>query len=321
MAKELPIASSPLERGVTVPAVRRPAIKINLERVQPYLYLLPAVALVIVWVYRPLLEIFSLSFSQWNLLPTSPKIGVGWANYQQVLGLPEIQRALGNTLIYTLGLLPFSLIIPVVIAIFTYGMRGKVSGFYRAVIFTPMIIAPVVVTVLWRWILHPYSGVVNVGLQNLFGIRPINFLGDPNLMIPAIIFITGCGLIGFCTLIFASALTNISHDYLEAAAIDGATYWQTVRYIMLPLLSPSILFVTLLTVLFSSQWTFVHINVLTATGYRGAVSNIYTVLYDFGFKSFNIGVSSAAAVLMFIGFGAVAVVFLWLQNRFSFYDS
>jgi multiple sugar transport system permease protein len=320
---ELPIASPRLNRAasVSMPGLRRPRFRLNLERVQPYLYLLPALALVILWVYRPLVEIFNLSFHQWNLLPTSPKIPVGWANYQQVLGLPEIQRALGNTLLYTVGLLPFSLVIPVVIAIFTYGLRGRVSGAYRAVIFTPVIIAPVVVTVLWRWILHPYSGVVNVGLQNLFGIRPINFLGDPNLMIPAIVFITGWGLIGFCTLIFASALTNISHDYLEAAAIDGATYGQTIRYIMLPLLSPSILFVTLLTVLFSSQWTFTHINVLTATGYRGTVSNIYTVLYDFGFKSFNIGVSSASAVLMFIGFGAVAVLFLWLQNRFSFYDS
>ena len=320
MAQELPLASG-LESAAPVRAVRLPSLRFSIERVQPYLYLLPALVLVCIWVYRPLVEIVGLSFQQWNLLPTSPKTPVGWANYQQALALPEIQRALVNTLLYTAGLLPFSLIVPVVIAIFTYSIRGRISGVYRAIIFTPVIIAPVVVTILWRWILHPYSGVVNVGLQNLFGTRPINFMGDPALMIPAIIFITGWGLVGFCTLIFASALTNISHDTLEAAAIDGASYWQTVRYIMLPLLSPTILFVTLLTVLFSSQWTFVHINVLTATGYRGATSNIYTVLYDYGFKSFNIGVSSASAVLMFIAFGAVAVVFLWLQNRFSFYDS
>ncbi len=320
MANELPIARS-LKHTESVQVTQHPRLRLNPERLQPYLYLLPALALVFIWVYRPLIEIVNLSFHQWNLLPTSPKLPVGWANYQQVLGLPEIQRALTNTVIYTAGLLPFSLIIPVIIAIFTYGMRGRISGIYRAIIFTPFIIAPVVVTVLWRWVLDPYSGVVNVALQNLLHIRPVMFTGDPNLMILTIVFITGWGLIGFCTLIFAAALTNVSRDYLEAAAIDGATYWQTVRHIMLPLLSPSILFVTLLTVLFSSQWTFVHINVLTASGYRGTTSNIYTVLYDFGFKSFNVGVSSAAAVLMFVGFGAVAVVFLWLQNRFSFYDS
>jgi multiple sugar transport system permease protein len=312
----------PLSPPLTAPMTSaRPRLRFNLERLQAYLYLLPALVLVGIWVYRPLVEIVDLSFHQWNMLPTSAKTPVGWANYQQVLALPEIQRALVNTLVYTLGLLPFSLILPVVIAIFTYGIRSKVSGWYRAIVFTPVIIAPVVVTVLWRWILHPYSGVLNLGLQNVFGVRPVNFLGDPALMIPTITFITGWGLVGFCTLIFASALTNISRDYLEAAAIDGATYWQTVRFIMLPLLSPSILFVTLLTVLFSSQWTFAHINVLSVSSMRSTTSNIYTVLYDYGFRSFNTGVSSASAVLMFIGFGAIAVVFLWLQNRLSFYDS
>lgn len=320
MEQELPLVSN-LEQHTSVRIVERPKFNINLERVQPYLYLLPAFVLVFIWVYRPLIEIVGLSFSQWNLLPTAPKIPVGWLNYQQVLSLPEIQRALVNTLAYTLGLLPFSLITPVIIAIFTYGIRSKISVVYRAIIFTPMIIAPVVVTVLWRWILDPYTGVLNAGLQNVFHVRPINFMGDPSLMIPTITFVTGWGLVGFCTLIFSSSLAGIERSYLEAAAIDGATYWQTVRYIMLPLLSPSILFVTLLTVLFSSQWTFVHINVLSVSSLRATTSNIYTVLYDFGFRSFNIGVSSAAAVLMFIGFGVIAIVFLWLQNRFSFYDA
>lgn len=320
MEQELPLISE-FERPVTTLAKPRLRLNISFERIQPYFYLAPALVLISIWVYRPLGEIVWLSFNQWNLLPTAPKTFVGWANYQQVLHLPEIQRALINTVVYTLGILPFSLILPVIIAIFTYGIRSKVSNVYRAIIFTPMIIAPVVVTVLWRWILDPYTGVVNVGLQSLFHARPINFMGDPALMIPTITFITGWGLVGFCTLIFASSLANIDRSYLEAAAIDGASYWQTVRYIMLPLLSPSILFVALLTVLFSSQWTFVHINVLTVSSLRATTSNIYTVLYDFGFRSFNIGVSSAAAVLMFIGFGAIAIIFLWLQNRFSFYDS
>lgn len=316
---EIEVALTKVESAM--PTARRLKLPYISERLQPYLYLLPAFVFVFIWVYRPLIEIISLSFHQWNMLPTAPKVPVGWANYQQVLALPEIHRALVNTLVYTLGLLPFSLVIPVIIAIFTYNIRGKISSVYRAIIFTPVIIAPVIVTVLWRWILDPYTGIVNAALKAVFGSRPVNFMGDPMLVIPTIIFITGWGLVGFCTLIFASALTNINRDYLEAASIDGATYWQTVRYIMLPLLSPSILFVTLLTVLFSSQWTFVHINVLGISSLRSTTSNIYTVLYDYGFRSFNVGVSSSAAVLMFIGFGAVAVVFLWLQNRFSFYDS
>ncbi|MFQ3567544.1 MAG: sugar ABC transporter permease [Aggregatilineales bacterium] len=321
MAGELPLSRPAAGRVV----LRSPHRGLRLgrwaARVEPYLYLLPALLVIGVWVYRPLVEIVDLSFHQWNLLPTAPKTPVGWRNYEQVLALPEMGRALVNTVYYTLGMFPFSIIIPVIIAIFTYNQRGRLSTLYRAIIFTPVIIAPVVVTVLWRWILHPFNGIVNVWLQSLLGTRPINFFGDPALVLPTITFITGWGLVGFATLIFAAALTNVNRDYLEAAAIDGASSLQIVRFIMLPLLSPTILFMTLLTVLFSSQWTFVHIRVISTNAISTTSSNIYTLLYDYGFRSFNAGWSSASAVLMFIGFGAIAVLFLWLQRLYSFYDS
>ena len=162
---------------------------------------------------------------------------------------------------------------------------------------------------------------MNVQLQALFHVKLINFFGDPSLALPAITFITGWAILGFSTLIFASALTNINRDYIEAAAIDGADGLSTVRFVILPLLSPTILFMTLLTVLFSAQWTFTHVNVLTQGGPRNATTNIYYLLYNYGFRSPNIGWSSAAAVLMFLGFAILAVLFLRLANRFSFYDS
>jgi multiple sugar transport system permease protein len=319
MAQDIPLSAAEARRALTSATARPPSRW--LERAQPYLYLLPALIVIAIWVYRPLIEMVQLAFYQWNLLPTSPRTYVGWRNFEQILTLPELGTAVSNTILYTLGMIPFSIILPVIIAIFTYNIRGRLATLYRAIIFTPVIIAPVVVTVLWRWILHPYNGVVNLGLQSLFGIEPINFLGDPRLMIPSITFITGWGLIGFTTLIFAASLTNINRDYLEAAAIDGASSAQTIRYIMLPLLSPTILFTTLLTVLFASQWTFTHINVLSLNVYQTLTSNIYTFLYDAGFRSFNVGWSSASAVIMFVAFAIIAVIFLWLQNRYSFYDA
>lgn len=297
------------------------ALRRGLEHLQPYLYLLPALIAVGVWVYKPLIEIIDLSFHQWNLLPTTPKVNVGWENYRQILALPEMARALRNTLWYTLGLIPFSILLPVTIALFTYTIRGRIGTLYKAVIFTPVIIAPVIVAVNWRWILNPFNGIVNIQLQALFNTDPINFVGGVGTALPTITFITGWALTGFSTLIFAAALTNINRDYLEAAAIDGATQRQAVRYIMLPLLSPTLLFMLLLTVLFSAQWTFTHINVLTQGAPRGGTTNIYYLLYDYGFRSFNVGWSSAAAVLMFIGFALLALLFLWLSNKYAFYDS
>ncbi|MEO0564390.1 MAG: sugar ABC transporter permease, partial [Chloroflexota bacterium] len=98
---------------------------------------------------------FYLSFFQWNLLPTVPKLYVGWENYSRILTLPEMQQAFWNTLIYILGILPLSVGLPLAIALITDGISGRWRNFYRAMIFVPMIMAPVVVSIIWRWILHP----------------------------------------------------------------------------------------------------------------------------------------------------------------------
>lgn len=288
---------------------------------QPYLYLLPALLTIALWIYKPLVETFQLSFFEWNLLPTAPKTYVGMDNYERILTLPEMERALGNTVIYILGVLPLSVVLPLIVAIFTDTISRRWRSIYRTLIFVPMIMAPVVVSIIWRWILHPTQGVLNVQLHHWFDLEPINFLRDGGLPVATIIFITGWKLVGFSTLIFSAAISNVNRDYLEAAAIDGASYWQSVRFIVLPLLSPTILFMTTLSVLLASQWTFAYINVLTQGGPLGATTNVYYILWEFGFRSFSVGWSSAAAMIMFVVFGGLAAMLLGLSRRFSFYDN
>jgi len=292
-----------------------------LRQIQPYLYLLPALITIALWIFKPLVETFDLSFYQWNLIPTSPKTYVGFENYERILTLPEMEQAVINTIIYIVGVLPLSVILPLIVAIFTDSINSRWRNIYRTLIFIPMIMAPVVVSIIWRWILHPTQGVFNVQMGNWLGLESINFLRDGSLPILTIIFITGWKLIGFSTLIFSAAISNINRDYLEAAAIDGADYWQSVRYIIMPLLSPTILFMVTLTVLLSSQWTFAYINVLTEGGPIGATTNVYYILWEFGFRSFSIGWGSASAIIMFISFGLLAAILLGLTRRFSFYDS
>src|SRR5262249_4959625 len=142
-------------------------------------------------------------------------------------------------------------------------------------IFTPMLIAPVVVAVVWRWLLHPLYGLFNAAPAGLLGIDPVNWFRDPSLAIWAIVGITGWKLLGFSVLLFSAGLTNVSQDYLDAANVDGASSWQIGRYITLPLLSPTITFVVLLTVLLSGQWTFPIISVLTQGGPVNSTASIY----------------------------------------------
>ncbi len=293
-----------------------------LRRIQPILYLLPALLAVAIWIYRPLVQTFQLSFYEWNLLPTSPQLYVGINNYIRIFQLPDMTQALVNTLIYIVGILPLSVVLPISIALITDNLGKRAREIYRVLIFAPMVIAPVVVAAVWRWILHPTNGVVNNVLDTLVpDFERIRFFTDGQIAIWVIIFITGWKLIGFSTLIFSSALTNINRDVYEAAAIDGASRWQTTRYITLPLLSPTILFMVMLSVLFASAWSFTYINILTAGGPSGATTNIYYLLWTYGFRTFAIGWSSAAAVIIFVVFGLIAFGFIRLSNRLAFYDN
>ena len=287
---------------------------------EPYLYLLPALAAIGLWVYWPLVSTIDLSFYQWNLLPNIPRRPVGLENYLSVLTVPEMRSALANTAVYVGGLLPFSVVLPLGIALLVADVGGRWRGIYRALIFLPELMAPVIVAVVWRWILHPTQGILNAGLVAL-GLQPLNVFRDPSLAIWGIVGITAWMLLGFSVLIFSAGLTNVSRDYLEAAEVDGASRWQVTWHITLPLLSPTILFMVLLTVLLSALWTFPIVNVLTGGGPFNSTSNVYTLLWEYGFHNFNVGFTSASAVLFFVGFGVLAWVFIRLSDRYSFYDA
>jgi len=153
------------------------------------------------------------------------------------------------------------------------------------------------------------------------GILAPRFLQDPKIAIWTITVLTGWKLIGFSTLILSAANANINPSLIEAARMDGASRWDIVRDIRLPLLSSTVLFLVMMTILLGAQWSFSYINVLTGGGPLGATTNIYYLLWDFGFSSLSVGWSSAAAVVLFIGFGVLACILFRLIDRFSFYDN
>lgn len=300
---------------------RRPSVgRRALGGLQPYLYLIPAIVSVVVWVYLPIVRTARLSTVQWNLLPTTPQVGVGLDNYRDVLQLPEMRRAVWNTLLYTVGLLPFSVLIPLAVALLISDLGGRMRNAYRVMIFLPVLIAPVVVAVVWRWILHPTQGILSSWL-GWFGITSPNWLRDDSLALWSITGMTGWKLIGFSVLIFSAGIAGLDPDVHDAARMDGASRWQTIRHVTLPLLSPTTMFMVLLTLLLSAQWTFPLVNVLTQGGPLDSTTNVYYVLWKFGFRNFNVGFSSAAAVLFFVAFGAIALLCVKLIDRFSFHDT
>ena len=301
-----PFARAPAEAAA--PVYRVPAW------VAPALFLLPAFATLGLWIYWPLIEALRLSFYEWNLLPTAAPVYVGLDNYRNLLALAELRTAAWNTVVYTLGLLPLTVALPLLIALMTREAVGRAGAVYRAIIFVPMIIAPVVVAVVWRWLLNPDHGIVNKLLGGL-GVPSLRFLQDPDTAIWTIIFITGWKLVGFSTLLFAAAMTNIDQSLVEAARIDGASESQIARRIVVPLVAPTGIFLTVLTVLHGAQWSFVYINVLTQGGPRHATTNLYYLLWEYGFGTFAIGWSTAAGMLLFAAFAVFAAIGLWAMRR------
>jgi len=293
--------------------------RLRFSHVEPWLYLAPAMAVVLVWTYLPLLQAFELSFYQWNMLPRSQALFVGLDNYRNLLGLPDMQAAVKNTILYTIGLLPLSVGIPLAVAILTGGLSGPLRNLYRALIFVPMIVAPIVAAILWRWLLNEDHGLVNAWLSAL-GFETVGFLRDPDVALWTLVWITGWKLMGFSTLLFAAADSAINPSYVEAARMDGANRWQIVRDIRLPLLSPTILLLTMMTILFGAQWSFVYINALTGGGPLRSTTNVYYVMWEYGFKTMAAGWSTAAGMLVFVVFGVIALVCLALMRRLAVYD-
>ena len=305
-----------LPAPVTVPQAERPAlVRRVLRAAPPYLYVAPALALLVIWTYRPLVQTAQLSFFSWNLLPTQPMVPVGLANYERLIELPELGQSALRTLAVIAGLLPFTIVVPVLAALLTRRIRGRARAVYQALVFAPMLVAPVASAAVWRWLLDPGAGAVN----RVLGTKE-NWLHETGSAQLAIIGITGWHLLGFAVLVVTAGLAGINSDYSDAAQLDGATHGQVTRWITLPLLSPTLVFLTLMTVLLSAQWTFPLIDTLTQGGPADATTNVYYLLWDYSFHSYDAGLGAAAGVLLFLGFGLIAAALVWLSERLTFHD-
>lgn len=297
----------------------RPKFKFNYK---PWLFLLPALALIAFWLYRPLAETVYYAFHSWGMVPGTVPRFVGISNFTKLLTSKDFFTSIGNTVFYIVGLLPFSVIIPLFLASATNDLPSKAKNFYRALFFIPMIMAPVATATIWRWLLNPSSGLINQLIVGL-GISDTNisFFLTEGVARMTILLITGWKMIGFSTLMFSAALTGINRDYFEAARLDGASKLRQFTTITLPLISPTVIFMMMMSILFASQWTFAYIDLLTQGGPYGTTTNIYYEMYKYGFSSLNVGMSSASAVIFFIIFGIIALLLNRLSARFVFYDN
>ena len=315
-------ATSPKSISIKKAAETAAAGKKKKVNVKPYLFLAPAMLALIWWVYKSLFGTLRYSFYDWGMVPGTQAVFNGLDNFKKLLRNKDFWPAVKNTFVYILGMLPFSIILPLFMASATQGLKEHSKKIYRAFFFVPMIMAPVAVSTIFQWLFHPSNGLVNHVLKSLGVIENnISFFTTQGLSMLVIILISGWKMIGFATLMYSSALSGIDKRYYEAAALDGAGVFASFFHVTLPLLSPTVMMMIMMSVLFSGQWSFAYIDVLTQGGPFGTSTNIYYLMYKFAFGDMNVGVCAAAAGMFMIIFGGMALVLQMLSRRMAFYDN
>ncbi len=281
------------------------------EQLAPCLFVFPALALMVVFIYWPLIYSCYLSTLDWNFVSPVRKF-VGLANYTALADDKDFRLALGNTVSYVLALVPIQVLLPLALALLLWPIRrSRFQGTYRAILFTPTVLAFSVAAVCWLWIFNPIQGVLNQFLVASGG-HKIAFLTDPYVAIWCVIGVSAWKVLGFNLLLYLAALEAVPLEYLEAASLDGANGWQLFRHIRGPLITPTFFFVLITTVIFVNDESFAAINVLTDGGPFGRTTNVLYYLYQRGFHFFQIGQASAVAVLVV----AAVMSLTWLQFHF-----
>jgi ABC-type sugar transport system permease subunit len=269
----------------------------------------PFVILFTIFLAGPILVSFLLSFTSFGLRDLRNPIGasfVGLDNYIALASDETFRRALFNTGYFVVVGVPLTLVLGLFIANALNRGVTRFKTFFRVGYYIPVITSIVAIAVVWRFLLNPDVGLINMAIGSL-GIGGPNWLGDPVLAMPSIIAMAVWRNVGFAMIVFLAGLQSIPTSLYEAAAIDGASRWQTFRHITVPMLRPTILFLTVITTIGYLQ-LFEEPFVMTGGGPLDRTLSISMYMVEQGFQFFRQGYAAAIAYVLFVLVALVAVV-------------
>jgi multiple sugar transport system permease protein len=300
--------------GITVPK-RQGETKVETKRrvrltQQPgfwgMLFISPWLLGFLIFTAGPMLASLFLSFCKYDLNTLK---WVGGKNYQVLFTQdPLFWKSLGNTAIYVLFSVPIGLTGSLLIALL---LNQKVRGmpFFRTAFYLPSLVPAVASSLVWMWVFHPDSGILNYTLS-LLGIKGPAWLLDPDTALASLIVMSLWGIGGGRMIIFLAGLQGIPDDLYEAASLDGAKGWAVFRHVTLPMLSPTIFFNLILGIIGSFQ-VFTSAFVMTGGGPNNATMMYVLYLYNNAFRYFKLGKASAMAWILF----AILLVFTVIQFK------
>ena len=280
---------------MSMPRTSRPYRPARREAILFYLCISPWLLGFTIFILGPVLSSLGLSFTRWDLL--SDPVFVGLRNYTRMVDDKLFWQALGVTVRYTLLYVPAELVGGLLLALLMNqkGVRGIRGA--RTIYYLPTIISGVAFVVVWMWLFQPEAGLINATLAR-FGIQGPRWLADPNTALTALWLMSLWGL-GRAALIYLAGLKGIPQQLYEAAAIDGAGAGQSFRHVTLPMLTPTIFFNLILSIIGTFQ-TFTSAFVATNGGPLDSTLFYVLYLYRKAFQEFQMGYASALAWVLFL---------------------
>jgi multiple sugar transport system permease protein len=279
------------------------------------LFLGPSLVPLLLFTVGPMVASVGLSLLNWNLL--RPPEFVGLANYERLVGDANFREAVIHTVGYVAGYLPLVVAGGMLIAL-ALNQRLRGLALFRTAYFLPVVTSWVVVALMWRWLLDPGAGVVNYAL-GLIGVDGPGWYTDPAWAMPSVIIASAWKDLGFVMVILLAGLQAIPEEYYQAASVDGAARWARFRHITLPLLTPSLFFVLVISLINNLQ-VFDQVWVMTKGGPAGETSVVVEQIVTNAFSYGQMGYAAAMSWVFFVVLLGITLVQFRLQRRWVTYD-
>ena len=280
--------------------------------VTPYLFVAPAVGILVFTCLYPVIKGFELSFYDWSLgTPISSRKYIGWENFAWAWQDPALFNSIKVTLVFTACSVLAELFLGLAIAfLLEKGIRG--IAIFRTIFIVPIMIAPVVVGLLWRYLFDANFGLINY-LVRLVGFEPKIWLGTPGLAMPAVIVTDIWQWTPFMFILFLAGLQSLPKDPVEAAEVDGASLWQVIRLVKLPLLAPVIWVAVILRII--DAFRSLEVMFIMTFGGPGRETEVLSLnIYKTAFMSQRLGLAAVNAIFLLAFILVLSVAFLTIAR-------
>jgi multiple sugar transport system permease protein len=279
-------------------------------------FLAPSMLGLLAFTAFPIVASLIIGFYNWPVI--GGRTFTGLKNYETLLTSEEFRTAILNTLVFVILYLPLNIVISLGLAVWIGSKSIKAPGLYRTIFFVPAVTPVVANAAIFSLILAP-NGLIDSLMQTWFGVQAPNFLGSATWAMPSVVMLSIWQGFGYNMLVFSAALDAVPASLTEAAAIDGAGSFARFFRIILPLITPSIFFAVVLTLISSFQ-VFTQAYVLTGGGPGNATTTMVVYLYEQGFQFYKLGLASAVAWVLFVIILVITILQFIGQKRWVHYD-